>query len=127
LGTLSGLFGALSLILVSVGVYGVMAFQVARRQKEIGIRMALGARPMQVIALVLAETAVPLCAGVGIGLAGALGLTRLAEKMLYGVAPTDPVTFVGASAVLLLLALLAAFVPSRRAARLSPVETLRCE
>ena len=127
LGTLSGLFGALSLILVSVGVYGVMAFQVARRQKEIGIRMALGARPVQVTGMVLAETAVPVGAGVGIGVAGAFGLTRLAEKMLYGVAPTDPVAFAGASVILILLALLAAYVPSRRASRLSPVETLRCE
>jgi ABC-type antimicrobial peptide transport system permease subunit len=127
LGTLSGLFGALSLILVSVGVYGVMALQVARRQKEIGIRMALGARPVQVTGMVLAETAVPVCAGVAMGVIGALGLTRLAEKMLYGVAPTDPVTFAGASAFLISLALLAAFVPSRRAARLNPIETLRCE
>jgi ABC-type antimicrobial peptide transport system permease subunit len=127
LGTLSGLFGALSLILVSVGVYGVMAFQVARRQKEIGVRMALGARPVQVTGMVLAETAVPLAAGVALGVACALGLTRLAEKMLYGVAPTDPVTFAGASVILTLLALLAAYVPSRRAARMSPVETLRCD
>ncbi|HTS64484.1 MAG TPA: FtsX-like permease family protein [Candidatus Acidoferrales bacterium] len=80
LGTLSGLFGALSLILVSVGVYGVMAFQVARRQKEIGIRMALGARPTQVSGMVLTEAAVPVVAGVAIGVAGALGITRLAEK-----------------------------------------------
>ena len=127
LGTLSGLFGALSLILVSVGVYGVMAFQVARRQKEIGIRMALGARPAQVSGMVLTETAVPVVAGVAIGVAGALGITRLAEKMLYGVAPTDPVTFAGASTLLILLALVAAYVPSRRASRLSPVDTLRCE
>jgi predicted permease len=127
LGTLSGLFGALSLILVSVGVYGVMAFQVARRQKELGIRMALGARPVQVTGMVLAETAVPVGAGVVMGVAGALGLTRLAENMLYGVTPTDPVAFVGASVILILLALLAAYVPSRRAARLSPVETLRWE
>jgi predicted permease len=127
LGMLSGLFGALSLILVSVGVYGVMAFQVARRQKEIGIRMALGARPVQVTGMVLAETAVPVGAGVGMGLLGAFGLTRLAEKMLYGVSPTDPVAFAGACAILILLALLAAYLPSRRAARLSPVQTLRCE
>src|SRR5215469_15772542 len=127
LGTLSGLFGALSLILVSVGVYGVMAFQVARRQKEIGVRMALGARPLQVTGMVLAETAVPVGIGVALGLAGALGITRLAEKMLYGVTPTDPVAFAGASLVLIFLGLLAAYLPSRRAARLSPVETLRCE
>jgi predicted permease len=127
LGTLSGLFGVLALILVSVGVYGVMAFQVARRQKEIGIRMALGARPVQVTGMVLAETAVPVGVGVGIGVLGAFALTRLAEKMLYGVTPTDPATFAGASMILILLGLLAAYVPSRRAARLSPVETLRCE
>jgi putative ABC transport system permease protein len=127
LGTLSGLFGALSLVLVSVGVYGVMAFQVARRQKEIGIRMAMGARPVQVAGMVLGETAAPVVAGVAMGVAGAFGLTRLAEKMLYGVAPTDPVTFAGASAVLIVLGLVAAYVPSRRAARMSPVETLRCE
>ncbi len=127
LGTLSGLFGALSLILVSVGVYGVMAFQVTRRQKEIGIRMALGAGPGQVTGMVLAETAVPVGIGVALGVAGALVLTRLAEKMLYGVSPTDPITFAGASLILILLAVLAAYVPSRRAARLSPVDTLRCE
>jgi ABC-type antimicrobial peptide transport system permease subunit len=127
LGTLSGLFGARSLILVSVGVYGVMAFQVARRQKEIGIRMALGARPVQVTGMVLTETAVPVGAAIGIGILGAFALTRLAEKMLYGVTPTDPAAFTGASVVLVLLAPLAAYVPSRRAARLSPVETLRCE
>ena len=127
LGTLSGLFGALSLVLVSVGVYGVMAFQVARRQKEIGIRMALGARPVQVTGMVLAETAVPVGAGVALGVSGAFGLTRLAEKMLYGVTPTDPVAFAGAAGLLMVLALLAAYVPGRRAARLSPIETLRSE
>jgi predicted permease len=127
LGTLSGLFALLSLVLVSVGVYGVMAFQIARRQKEIGIRMALGARPVQVTRMVLAETALPLGGGVALGVACAFVLTRLTEKMLYGVAPTDPLTFAAASAILILLALLAAYVPGRRAARLSPVETLRSE
>jgi len=127
LGTLSGMFGALSLILVSDGVYAVMAFQVARRQKEIGIRMALGARPVQVTRMVLAETAAPVGIGVAMGVACAFGLTRLAGTMLYGVSPTDPVTFAGAGGLLILLAVLAALVPSRRAARLSPIETLRCE
>jgi ABC-type antimicrobial peptide transport system permease subunit len=127
LGTMSGLFGVLSLILVSVGVYGTMAFQVARRQKEIGIRMALGARPVQVTGMVLAEMATPVGIGLAMGLAGALGLTRLAENMLYGVSPTDPVTFAEAGGLLILIALLAAYAPSRRAARFNPVETLRCE
>ncbi len=89
--------------------------------------MALGARPLQVTGMVLAETAVPVAVGVGMGVAGAFGLTRLAEKMLYGVTPTDPVAFAGASGLLILLALLAAYLPSRRAARMSPIATLRCE
>jgi ABC-type antimicrobial peptide transport system permease subunit len=89
--------------------------------------MAMGARPVQVTGMVLAETAAPVAAGVAMGVAGALGLTRLAEKMIYGVAPTDPVAFAGAVGLLILMALLAAYVPSRRAARLSPVQTLRCE
>jgi ABC-type antimicrobial peptide transport system permease subunit len=127
LGRLSALFGALSLILVCVGVYGVMAFQVARRQKEIGVRMALGARPIQVTRMVLAETLVPVGAGIALGIAIAVSVTGLAEKMLYGVAPTDPATFIGASLMLILLALLAAFVPSLRAARMNPVDTLRCD
>ena len=127
MGTLSGFFGVLSLLLVSVGIYGVMAFQVARRQKEIGIRMALGARPIQVTGMILAETALPVGIGVSAGIAGALALTRVAEKMLFGAKPTALVTFAGACALLVALALTAAYLPSRAAAKLSPVETLRCE
>ena len=89
--------------------------------------MALGARPAQVIRMVLAETAVPVGAGVAIGAAAALGFTRLTGRMLYGVTPTDPVAFAGASIIVMLLALLAAYVPGLRAARLGPVETLRFE
>jgi ABC-type antimicrobial peptide transport system permease subunit len=125
MGTLSGFFGALSLLLVSVGIYGVMAFQVARRQKEIGIRLALGARPVQVTRMILAETAVPVGIGVAAGIAGALALTGLLEKMLFGVKPTDVVAFAGACALLIPLALMAAYLPGRMAARLSPIETLR--
>jgi predicted permease len=127
MGSLSSFFGALSLLLVTVGIYGVVSFQVARRQKEIGIRLALGARPMEVIRMVLKETAFPVGTGVVAGIAGALALTRLLEKMLFGVKPTDPITFAGACGLLVALALMAAYLPGRRAARLSPVETLRCE
>jgi predicted permease len=127
MGSLSGFFGALSLLLVSVGIYGVMAFQVARRQKEIGIRMALGARPGQVLGLVLGDAALPVGIGVAAGVGGALALTRVAEKMLFGVTPTDPATFAAACAMLAALALAAAYVPGRAAARVSPIETLRCE
>jgi predicted permease len=127
MGALSSFFGLLSLLLVTVGIYGVMAFQVERRQKEIGIRMALGARPVEVIRMVLADTTLPVGVGVVAGIAGALALTRLLEKMLFGVKPTDPITFAGACGLLVSLALMAAYLPGRRAARLSPVETLRCE
>jgi len=127
MGSLSTFFGVLSLLLVTVGIYGVMVFQVARRQKEIGIRLALGARPAEVTRMVLAETAVPVGAGLVAGIAGALALTRLLEKMLFGVKPTDPVTFAGACGLLIAMALLAAYLPGRTAARLSPIETLRCD
>jgi predicted permease len=127
MGTLSGLFGAVSLLLVAVGIYGVMAFQVARRRKEIGIRLALGARPAQVTGMVLTEMAFPVGAGVTAGIGGALALTRVLEKMLFGVKPTDVVTFAGACGLLAALAVMAAYLPGRAAARLNPVETLRCE
>jgi predicted permease len=127
MGTLSAFFGALSLLLVSLGIYGVVAFQVARRRKEIGIRIALGARPRQVVAMILAESSVPVAFGVTAGIAGAAALTRVTQKMLYGVTPTDPITFTAACAILITLAFAAAWFPSRIAARLSPVDTLRCE
>jgi predicted permease len=127
MGTLSGFFGILSLLLVAVGIYGVMAFQVARRKKEIGIRIALGAQPLQVIAMVVLETAVPVGAGVAAGFAGAMALSGVAEKMLIGVKPTDPFTFAAACGLLVVLALTAAYLPGRAAARMNPVETLRCE
>jgi len=122
---LSGFFGALSLLLVSVGIYGVMAFQVARRQREIGIRLALGARPAQITEMVLAETALPVGIGVAAGIAGAIALTNVLEKMLFGVRATDPVTFTGACGLLVGMALVAGYLPSRAAAQLNPVETLR--
>ena len=127
MGSLGGFFGVLSLVLVCVGVYGVMAFQVTRRRKEIGIRIALGARPVQVTGMVMAETALPVALGIGMGIAGALALTGIAEKMLFGVKPTDPVTFAGAGVLLATLAAAAAYLPSRTASRVSPVETLRQE
>jgi ABC-type antimicrobial peptide transport system permease subunit len=127
LATLAGFFSALAVGLACVGIYGVMAFQVARRRKEIGIRLALGASPRTVVAGVLGETARLVAAGSVIGIAGAFALTRLAEKTLFGVKATDPLTFAAAAAGLSLLAMGAAYLPGRSAARLSPVETLRCD
>jgi putative ABC transport system permease protein len=127
LATLSGFFGALGLLVAAIGIYGVMAFQVARRKKEIGIRLAVGASPRQLVGMVLSETARLVVVAGAIGLAGALALTRLTEKMLFGVKPADPATFAMAIAAVTLAALAAAYLPGRRAARLNPIETLRCD
>jgi predicted permease len=127
LAALTGWFGVLSLVLVGVGVYGVVAFQVGRRAKEIGIRMALGARPRQVIALMLRETAPPVFVGTLVGVIAALRFTRVTETMLFGVTPTDPVTFAGACFALVAMALTAAWLPGRKAARLNPALALRSD
>jgi predicted permease len=127
LATLAAFFGALALSLGAVGIYGTMAFQVARRRREIGIRMALGADESSVIAMVLGQTARLTLAGCAIGAAAGLALTHLAESLLYGVSPNDPPTFLAAAAGLLLIALAAAYLPGRSAARTNPIETLRVD
>jgi ABC-type antimicrobial peptide transport system permease subunit len=104
-----------------------MAFQVARRRKEIGIRLAVGASPRQLVGMVLSETAKLVVLAGAIGIGGALALTRLTEKMLFGIKPADPATFAMAIAAVTLAALAAAYLPGRRAARLNPIETLRCD
>jgi ABC-type antimicrobial peptide transport system permease subunit len=117
----------LALVVAPVGIYGVMALQVVRRQKEIGIRIALGGRPRQVVTMVLSETARLILIGGGVGIAAAFFLAPLLEKTLSGVRPADPLTFVLACAALGAVAIGAAYLPARRAARLNPVDTLRCE
>ena len=118
-------FAAIALVLAAVGVYGVIAYSVAQRTREIGVRVALGAQRSNVLALVLAHGAGLAGAGIGIGLAGALGVTRFLRAMLYGVSPFDPMSFVAVTFVLSAIALLASCVPARRAARVDPVEALR--
>jgi predicted permease len=127
LATLAMFFGALALLLGAVGIYGTMAFQVARRRREIGIRMALGADEGSVIAMVLGQTARLTLAGCAIGAAAGLALTRIAEGILYGVRANDPLTFITAAAGLLLIALAAAYLPGHSAARTNPVDTLRVD
>jgi putative ABC transport system permease protein len=120
-------FGALALLLAGVGLYGTIAFAVSQRRHEFGVRFALGAQRADVLHMMLRQGLKLALAGVGIGLAGALGMTRLVQGLLYGVDPTDPATF-GAIAVLLVtIALLASYLPARRATRIDPLEALRSE
>jgi predicted permease len=124
---LSSGFGLLALILASIGIYGVMAYTVARRTNEIGIRMALGAEARTVLAMVLRETSVLTVFGILLGLFGALAATRVVGSMLFGLKPNDPVTFAAGALLLLLVALLAATIPAWRAARVDPLDALRHE
>jgi putative ABC transport system permease protein len=124
---LVGAFAAAALALAAVGIYGVVAFSVTRRTQEIGIRMALGAQRGDVLRLILGEGARMAAIGVAIGVAVSLGVTRLMTSLLFGVSATDPFTFVGVAALLTLVALLASYVPSRRAMRLDPNDALRYE
>src|SRR5215510_5223864 len=124
---LSGFFGLLSLLLAAIGLYGILAYAVSRRTREIGIRIALGARPGAVLGMVLRQGLILTLLGVGIGLATSFAATRLLESQLFDVTPTDPVTFVVAPILLLTVALLAGLVPARRATNVDPLIAIRQE
>jgi putative ABC transport system permease protein len=125
--TLMLLFGVIALVLSAVGIYGVMAFAVTQRTQEIGIRMALGASAIDVLRLIVGSGMSLAAIGVVVGLAGALGITRLMSSLLFGVSPTDVLTFALVSAGLLIVALLACYLPARRAMKVDPLVALRCE
>ena len=127
LATLAGVFGLLALVLASIGLYGVMAYSVARRSNEVGIRMALGADRRRVVAGVVRETLALVGAGVLVGMAAAWGTTRLIASTLFGLTAMDPLTLGTAVAVMTTVALVAAYVPARRAAAVDPVVALRQE
>jgi ABC-type antimicrobial peptide transport system permease subunit len=125
--TVSTVFGLLALVLAAVGLYGVISYSVTRRTNEIGIRMALGASPSEVLRLVLRETLLLITIGIAIGVPAALAGKRLIESQLYGVDPADPLAFTGAAVVLLVVALAAAYIPARRASRVDPMVALHYE
>jgi putative ABC transport system permease protein len=124
---LLSIFAVLALTLAAVGIYGVIGYSVTQRIQEIGIRMALGARRGTVMKMIVGQALALTAAGIAAGAIGAWGLTRLMQKLLFGVAPSDPVTFAAVSAILVVVAVIAASVPGLRATRVDPVIALRSE
>jgi len=124
---LSGFFGVIAVLLAFLGLYGVVAYGVTERTREIGIRTALGAPPSAVLGLVLGQSVRLTAVGVALGLAGAVAATRYLEGLLFGLTPLDPGTFISVAVAFPVLAAWAAYLPARRAIRVDPLIALRCE
>jgi ABC-type antimicrobial peptide transport system permease subunit len=124
---LSSFFGVLSLVLACVGLYGLLSYEVARRTREIGVRMALGAAQRNVLGIVVGQGIVLTFAGLAMGIAAAIGLTRYLKSVLFDVRPGDPITLAAVATILLLVGLLASYVPARRATNVDPMVALRNE
>jgi ABC-type antimicrobial peptide transport system permease subunit len=127
LATLSGFFGLLALALACVGLYGTMAYAVARRTREIGVRIALGARSLVIQQMILRETAVMVLVGLAAGIPLALAAGRLLRAQLFDLSPFDPATTIAATLAVLVVTILAGYVPARRASRVDAMVALRCE
>jgi ABC-type antimicrobial peptide transport system permease subunit len=124
---LTAIFAALAVLLATIGLYGVMSFNVARRTGEIGVRIALGASGSGVQWMVLRESLGLLCAGLGLGLPIALYAVRLLRSQLYQMSPFDPVVFIAAASVIAVVTVMSSWLPARRAASVDPMAALRCE
>ena len=122
---LFSVLAGLALVLAAVGLYGVLAFSVAQRSFEMGVRVALGARPIDVLALVTRQGMLLVAAGLALGLAVAMAASRVMSSLLYQVAPTDPVTYLAAGVLLVVVGAVACYVPARRASRADPTTALR--
>jgi putative ABC transport system permease protein len=124
---LLGMFAGVGLVLAAIGIYGVMATAVAQRTHEFGLRMALGANTLDVLRLVIRQGMIPVMVGIGVGLVLALALTRLMSTLLFEISPTDPPTLTVITLVLAAVALVACYIPARRATRVDPLVALRYE
>jgi ABC-type antimicrobial peptide transport system permease subunit len=124
---LATIFGIVALLMASIGLYGVMSYSVSQRTRELGIRLALGASNGSVLKLVLREGSFLVGVGIVIGLGGTILVSRFLESFLYGISSTDPLTFLTIPVVLVLVALLASYLPARRAAKVDPMVALRFE
>jgi len=123
--TLLAIFAAIALVLATIGIYGVISYFVAQRTHEIGIRVALGAAPSDILRLVLGQGAVMILVGLALGVAGSLVFTRYFANLLYGVRPVDPLTILSVAVLLIIVALAACYFPAKRATRLDPLTALR--
>jgi ABC-type antimicrobial peptide transport system permease subunit len=126
-GQMFGIFGAAALFLAAIGVYGVLSFSVSQRTQEMGVRIALGASRGDVQRLVVRQGVLLAVLGIGFGLAGAFGVTRVIRTLLYNVTPTDPISFGGVALFLTAIAFVASYVPARRATAVDPIVALRNE
>jgi predicted lysophospholipase L1 biosynthesis ABC-type transport system permease subunit len=126
-GSLLGLFGLVAVVLSAIGIYGVMAYSVGQRTRELGVRVAIGARPADLLSMVVGQGMRLAAAGIGLGLVLAVAASRLAASLLYGISASDPLTFAGIALLLGLIAFAASYIPARRATRVDPIVALRCE